>query len=85
MAYGRGGPKVSRLGFGAMRLPTRKKGDWNRVSFKGGSDFGVFNLTTGVETAEGVRHCVSATWNDDETLDEDTFMVLYAGLLHQLK
>ncbi|MEQ9144915.1 MAG: serine hydrolase [Parvibaculaceae bacterium] len=62
-----------------------RKGDWNRVSFKGGSDFGVFNLTTGVETAEGVRHCVSATWNDDETLDEDTFMVLYAGLLHQLK
>lgn len=62
-----------------------RKRDWDRVSFKGGSDFGVLNLTTGVETAEGVRHCVSATWNDDETLDEDTFMVLYAGLLHQLK
>ena len=32
--YGKDGPVISRLGFGAMRLPTRKKGDWNRVNFK---------------------------------------------------
>lgn len=32
-AYGKGGPEVSRLGFGVMRLPPRRKGDWNSVNF----------------------------------------------------
>ena len=31
--YGKGGPDVSLLGFGAMRLPPRKKGDWGSVNF----------------------------------------------------
>jgi len=31
--YGKNGPEVSVLGFGAMRLPTRKKGDWGRPNF----------------------------------------------------
>jgi len=31
--YGKDGPKISRLGFGAMRLPARKKGDWKTVNF----------------------------------------------------
>jgi len=30
--YGRGGPRVSRLGFGAMRLPTRQKDNWGTVN-----------------------------------------------------
>jgi len=32
--YGKDGPWISRLGFGAMRLPTRKRGDWNAVNFR---------------------------------------------------
>ena len=32
--YGKDGPMVSRLGFGAMRLPARKPGDWHSVNFK---------------------------------------------------
>ncbi|HNT35537.1 MAG TPA: aldo/keto reductase, partial [bacterium] len=31
--YGKGGPTVSRLGFGVMRLPARRKGDWGSVNF----------------------------------------------------
>jgi len=31
--YGKDGPEVSVLGFGVMRLPPRKKGDWGSVNF----------------------------------------------------
>ena len=31
--YGNGGPEVSLLGFGVMRLPQRKRGDWGSVNF----------------------------------------------------
>jgi len=31
--YGAGGPEISCLGFGVMRLPSRKRGDWTRVHF----------------------------------------------------
>ena len=31
--YGRNGPAVSALGFGVMRLPPRRKGDWGTVNF----------------------------------------------------
>ncbi len=31
--YGRNGPEVSLLGFGAMRLPARRKRDWGSVNF----------------------------------------------------
>jgi len=32
--YGKDGPEVSALGFGVMRLPARRRGDWNSVNFK---------------------------------------------------
>ena len=31
--YGKDGPTISRLGFGVMRLPPRKKGEWGSVNF----------------------------------------------------
>ncbi len=31
--YGKSGPRISRLGFGVMRLPTRKRGGRDRVDF----------------------------------------------------
>ena len=31
--YGAEGPEISCLGFGVMRLPSRKQGDWTRVHF----------------------------------------------------
>jgi len=33
VACGKNGPKVSRIGFGAMRLPLKKKGDWGSINF----------------------------------------------------
>jgi len=32
-SYGKTGAEVTRLGFGVMRLPTRKQTDWNAVNF----------------------------------------------------
>jgi hypothetical protein len=31
--YGKDGPEISRLGFGAMRLRARRKGDWGSVNY----------------------------------------------------
>ena len=62
-----------------------RKEDWRSVSYKGGRDFGVFNLTTGLTTHEGDRYCVSATWNDTQSLDQWTIFTKYLALLHQLK
>jgi Beta-lactamase enzyme family len=59
--------------------------DWKSISYKGGSSFGAVNLTTGVTAEDGTIFCVSATWNDDQALDEETFFVLYGSILHQLR
>lgn len=62
-----------------------RRSDWASVAFKGGSDVGVINLTTGLMAEDGTRYCASATWNDDKAVDEEGFSILYASLLHQLK
>lgn len=62
-----------------------RKEDWQTVSFKGGSDAGALNLTTGLMTHGGDRYCVSATWNDTQSLDQLAFSMKYLALLHQLK
>ena len=56
-----------------------------RVSYKGGSEPGVLNLTTQVTTKQGKTYCVSATWNDTKPLDEKQFELLYAALLNNLE
>jgi len=62
-----------------------RKTDWDIVSFKGGEDAGVVNLTTSLLSEDGTRYCVSATWNDDEAVDTEIFATLYASVLHQLQ
>lgn len=62
-----------------------RKEDWQTVSFKGGSDAGALNLTTGLMTHGGDRYCVSATWNNTNSLDQLAFSMKYLALLHQLK
>jgi Beta-lactamase class A len=61
------------------------KNDFPRVSYKGGSEPGVLNLTTQVTTRAGKTYCVSATWNDAQALDEASFMGLYGGVLSLLR
>jgi beta-lactamase class A len=59
---------------------------WQRVSFKGGSEPGVINLTTSLKASSGKTYCVSATWNDSEAaLDETRFVTLYSGIIEGLR
>jgi beta-lactamase class A len=55
--------------------------DWQKVVYKGGSEPGVLNLTTGLQAKNGQRYCVVATWNDDRPVDEAKFVGLYGGLI----
>jgi beta-lactamase class A len=62
-----------------------KPEQWTRVSFKGGSEPGVVNLTTWLESPQGKTYCVSATWNNPDTaLDEARFFQLYGNLIEGL-
>ena len=59
---------------------------WKRVSFKGGSEPGVINLTTSLVSLSGKTYYVSATWNNPEAaLDETSFLTLYSGILEGLR
>lgn len=62
-----------------------RRDDWAAVAFKGGSEPGVLNLTTGLLAKDGRRLCVAATWNDNQALDEARFVSLYSGLLGVLR
>lgn len=62
-----------------------KPDEWVSVAFKGGSEPGVLNLTTGLVARDGRRLCVAATWNADQALDEMRFYSLYSGLLDTLR
>jgi beta-lactamase class A len=59
--------------------------DWQKVVFKGGSEPGVLNFTTGLQAKNGQRYCVVATWNSDRPVDDAKFAGLYAGLIDFLK
>jgi beta-lactamase class A len=59
--------------------------DWQKIVFKGGSEPGVLNLTTGLQAKNGQRYCVVATWNHDRPVDDAKFAGLYAGLIDFLK
>lgn len=58
---------------------------FSSVSYKGGSEPGVLNLTTQVTTLTGRTYCVSATWNAPEPLQEDAFIGLYGATLDLLR
>ena len=54
---------------------------WKQVGFKGGSTQGAINLTTGLESFNGHRYCLSVTWNDPDGVDEQRVAALYAEML----
>ncbi|NDJ19544.1 serine hydrolase [Myxacorys almedinensis A] len=58
---------------------------WERVIFKGGSEPGVLNLTTGLQAKDGTQYCVVATWNHDQILDDKRFVSLYESMIDLLK
>lgn len=57
---------------------------WRRVAFKGGSEPGVFNLTTGVEAEGGGAYCLSTTWNGLADADQAQAGALHRSLLHAM-
>lgn len=59
--------------------------NWERVAFKGGSEPGVYNLTTWLESENGTTYCISMTQNNaNSALNEDQLNALYTGLLEVL-
>jgi beta-lactamase class A len=59
---------------------------WSRISFKGGSELGVLNLTTWLETEDGATYCVTMTQNNpDGPIGEDAFVSLYLTLISLLE
>jgi beta-lactamase class A len=60
------------------------RGDWSAVAYKGGSEPGVLNMTTWVEKG-GHAHCVSATWNAPQKLEDLQFSTAYRRILTWLK
>jgi beta-lactamase class A len=76
---------VQALPFMSINPGVARLADWQRVSYKGGSEPGVMNLTTWLVARDGKSYCVSVTWNDDKALDELKFSGLYGSLLSALK
>ncbi|QXD14195.1 serine hydrolase [Rhodocaloribacter litoris] len=62
-----------------------RREDWQLVAFKGGSEPGVLNLTTYLVDHQNRHHCISATWNHTDVLDQARFAGLYRRLLQQLR
>lgn len=59
--------------------------NWQQVAFKGGAEPGVLNLTTALKDDAGINYCVSATWNDQQPLEEYRFFNLFSDTLQSLE
>jgi len=58
---------------------------WEEVAYKGGSNFGAFNMTTRLVDETGSVWCVAATWNTDHSsLDQTAFTTAYLAMLGSL-
>ena len=61
------------------------RADFRRVAYKGGSDFGIINLTTLVTTKRGTTECFSATLNNaQQAIDDQAFETAYGSVLDSL-
>lgn len=58
--------------------------NWQQVAFKGGAEPGVINLTAALKHDSGDNYCVSATWNDQQALEEYRFFNLFSDTLQSL-
>ncbi len=59
--------------------------EWERVAYKGGSNFGAFNMTTQLVDETGTSWCITATWNTEHsTLDQAAFTTAYLAMIGSL-
>lgn len=59
--------------------------NWQQVAFKGGAEPGILNLTTALKDDAGINYCVSATWNNQQPLEEYRFFNLFSDTLQSLE
>ncbi|RYE07366.1 MAG: serine hydrolase [Hyphomicrobiales bacterium] len=76
---------VGDLGATQINPGAASKADWASVSFKGGSEIGVLNMTTLLVAKDGTRFCVAASWNDSKAIVETRATSAYATLLAKLR
>ena len=76
--------KVAELDLTQINSGPLDKSLWQRVSFKGGGEVGVLNLTASVRDADGREYCVSATWNATGPVDAEPLVERYVGLFLSL-
>lgn len=60
-------------------------GRWRSVAYKGGSETGVLNLSALVVAEGGKQHCVVATWNGTEALDQERLLEPFQAILRLLE
>ena len=78
--------RVADLPAMGIESPLAPKEDWARVAYKGGSEPGVIAMTTRVQAADGRTYCVSATWNNDQTVvDPPALAAIQMRLFKALK
>jgi beta-lactamase class A len=77
--------RVSDLPLMSINPGVARSQDWQKITFKGGSEVGVINLTTGLTAKNGKQYCIAATWNSDRPVDETKFVSLYSGLLQAVR
>jgi beta-lactamase class A len=61
------------------------RNDWQSVAFKGGSDTGVLNLSSRLVGHDGRTHCVVATWNHRQALEDEQLMAPYRAIIRSLR
>lgn len=66
----------------AGMVPGRR---WSSVTYKGGSENGVLNLSALVVAEGGQHHCVVATWNNAGSLDAERLLEPFRGILRLLE
>ena len=76
--------RVAALGVTQINPGPVDRSRWERVSYKGGGEVGVLNLTTGVRDRTGRELCVSATWNATPSIESEPLVERYATLFLSL-
>jgi Beta-lactamase enzyme family len=77
--------RVSQLPLMSINPGVADPADFRSVAYKGGSDFGIINLTTMVTTKRGTPVCFSATINDaSHPVDESALTSAYSTVLRHI-
>ncbi|HTX60377.1 MAG TPA: serine hydrolase [Verrucomicrobiae bacterium] len=78
--------RVQELPLASINPGVASPADWERIAYKGGSDWGVISMTTWLVARDGKNFCVSATWNDTAAAtDETTFENAYLTLIDSIR